>query len=74
MKLIIDRFEGEYAVVELQDKSMVNIPKKILPAEAGEGDIISIVIDKDETEKESRRSKSWRRICGNSVWCQVFVW
>ncbi|HHY03795.1 MAG TPA: DUF3006 domain-containing protein [Thermoanaerobacterales bacterium] len=54
MKLIIDRFEGEYAVVELQDKSMVNIPKKILPAEAGEGDIISIVIDKDETEKRKQ--------------------
>jgi uncharacterized ferredoxin-like protein len=54
VKLIIDRFEGEYAVVELQDKSMVNIPKKILPAEAGEGDIISIVIDKDETEKRKQ--------------------
>lgn len=39
-KLIIDRFEGDYAVCEQADKSMVNIHKTNLPSEAKEGDII----------------------------------
>lgn len=57
MNLIIDRFEGEYAVVELPDKSMVNIPKKALPADAGEGDIIQVIVNKSETEKREEEIK-----------------
>ena len=50
MKVIIDRFEGEYAVVEIDEGSFVNIPK-ILLGSAKEGDVISIDIDTDETLK-----------------------
>ncbi len=58
MKLIIDRFEGNYAVVETENKKMFNLPKEILPSDAKEGDVISIIIDhtttKERKEKISR--------------------
>jgi len=55
MNLIIDRFEGEYAVVELPDKTLANIPKKALPEEAAEGDIITIAVNKIETAKRKEK-------------------
>lgn len=55
MKFIIDRFEGDYAIVELEDKKMINVPKEILPEGACEGSVISIFIDEDETM--NRRKK-----------------
>lgn len=48
MKVIIDRFEGDYAVVEIEIGKCVNIPKVLIP-NAKEGDIIKIEIDKKET-------------------------
>lgn len=36
-KLIIDRFEGNYAVCEQEDKTIVKIPKYKLPLECEEG-------------------------------------
>lgn len=50
MKVIIDRFEGDYAVVETEDKIMVNLPKSLIPG-AKEGDVISISIDEEETKQ-----------------------
>ncbi|SNS86002.1 Protein of unknown function [Anaerovirgula multivorans] len=55
MKVVIDRFEGNYAVVEMQDKSTVDMPKLLLPKEAKEGDIIEIRIDTQETESRKKR-------------------
>lgn len=55
MKFTIDRFEGEFAIVELDSLETIEIPRIILPYEAKEGDIISIEIDEDETE--ARRKK-----------------
>lgn len=55
MKFTIDRFEGEYAIVELEDREMVEIPRIILPPGAKEGDILNISIDEDETEIRRRR-------------------
>ena len=55
MKGIVDRFEGKYAVVELQDGKMVNIDKVRLPIGIEEGMVIciseNITIDIDETKK-----------------------
>ena len=48
MKVIIDRFEGDYAVVEIEVGKCVNIPKILIP-NAKEGDIVKIEIDKKET-------------------------
>ena len=54
MKIIIDRFEGELAVVELPNGNMINCPKAILPGDAKEGDIISIVVDEKPTEEKKK--------------------
>ena len=42
MFIVIDRFEGEYAVVETEDSKMFNIPKSLLP-DAKEGDKFEII-------------------------------
>lgn len=55
MRYIIDRFEGEFAVCELEDMSMVNIPRKALPPDAREGDSILVTIDDAETEDRKAR-------------------
>jgi len=52
MKLIIDRFEGEFAVVELESGKTVNCPKAILPDNAKEGSILNITVDNDATNKK----------------------
>ncbi len=50
MKVILDRFEEDFALVELENKEIVNIPR-ILVSEAEEGDIIEIRICKEETRQ-----------------------
>ncbi len=50
MKVVIDRFEGEFAVIELENGDMVDIPKKILPDNAKEGSVIKITCDEKETQ------------------------
>ncbi|GLI18780.1 hypothetical protein TSYNTROPHJE_05930 [Tepidanaerobacter syntrophicus] len=64
MKVIIDRFEGDFAVVELPDKTMVNMLKILLPSEAKEGDVITITVDKEETK--SRKAHIEKLM--NDVW------
>lgn len=53
MRVVIDRFEGDFAVVELSEGVFVNLPK-ILVSDALEGDVIDISINKSETEKRKR--------------------
>ncbi|HDR7621848.1 DUF3006 domain-containing protein [Bacillus mycoides] len=55
---IIDRFEGELAVIEINN-STIDVPKSKLPSTAKEGDVLIIegdkyTIDKDETDKKRR--------------------
>jgi hypothetical protein len=64
MKYTIDRFEGEYAVVELENQKFVNIPRPAIPSESKEGDIISVMVDQEETEK---RKKHIEKLM-NDVW------
>lgn len=54
--LIIDRFEGDIAVIEWQNKTF-DFPKELLPKEIKEGDIINInvVVDKEATRKEKMK-------------------
>lgn len=54
MNVIIDRFEEDYAVVELSNGSFLNIPKALFPG-ACEGDVISISINEDETSQRKER-------------------
>jgi len=56
LKGAIDRFEGDYAVVELEDGKMKDIKRSLLPDDAKEGDVLiinekGIKIDKEETHK-----------------------
>ncbi|AST56624.1 DUF3006 domain-containing protein [Thermoanaerobacterium thermosaccharolyticum] len=57
-KCIIDRFEGDYAVIEY-GRITFNLPRSLLPKEAKEGDILTfdIHIDKEETKMRSQRIK-----------------
>lgn len=59
-RLIIDRFEGSYAICEEEPKTLIKIPKYKLPLGSKEGDLL--VQDADgmfqlsvETVKEQKR-------------------
>jgi len=59
MRLAIDRFEGDYAVCERDDRTMMNVSKSKLPAGAKEGDVIvlngdSYTVDANETSKRKK--------------------
>lgn len=55
MKVIIDRFVGRFAVVELDDRKTVDLPIELVPADAAEGDILEIIVNKEETEDRKTR-------------------
>jgi hypothetical protein len=55
MRVTIDRFEGEFAVVEMQSGEFVNMTKSLLPPNSKEGDVISIKID--QTDTATRRAE-----------------
>ena len=59
IKLIIDRFEGKFAILESQDKNplIFNFPCHLLPEGVKEGTVIRFNIDIDEKETETRRKK-----------------
>lgn len=54
MKVIIDRFEGDYAIVELDIGKVINVPKILFP-NAKEGDVFKIEIDKEETNNRKNK-------------------
>ena len=56
MEVIIDRFEGNYAVVEIEKGKLVNMPKVLVP-DAKEGDVIKIIVDKEATKKRQEHVK-----------------
>lgn len=51
MKVIIDRFEGDYAVVELENGEFADMPKVFVP-NAKEGDIVTITVSEDKNRKK----------------------
>lgn len=54
MKVIIERFEGDTAVIEIDKDTFANMDRKLL-SDAEEGDVINITIEKDETKKRKDR-------------------
>ena len=52
MKVTVDRFEGLYAIVETEDGQMIDMPRVLTPDGIQEGDVISIIVDKEETERK----------------------
>jgi len=59
IKLIIDRFEGKYAILESQDKDPIifSFPRHLLLQEAKEGTVLNINIDIDQEETKRRKDK-----------------
>lgn len=60
LKVIIDRFEGDFAVCEREDRSMIDIEISKIPSKAKEGDVLDIsddiiTIDLEETERRKRK-------------------
>lgn len=64
MRYVIDRFEGDYAVCEDENKEIINIERTKIPSEAKEGDVLvqienGICLDIDET---NRRKENIQRL------------
>ena len=59
INLIIDRFEGKYAILESQDRNPItfNFPRHLLPQEAKEGAVLNINIGIDQEETKRRKDK-----------------
>ena len=58
MKAVIDRFEGDFAVVLVGDKEIkVDVPRVLLPKKAKEGSwlMFSIELDPEGTEKQKEK-------------------
>ncbi|WP_455662206.1 DUF3006 domain-containing protein [Pradoshia sp.] len=60
MRLIVDRIEGDLAVCEKSDKTMVDIELTQLPDDVKEGDVLiekdgNYELDLTETEKRRKR-------------------
>ncbi|MED3126630.1 DUF3006 domain-containing protein [Bacillus wiedmannii] len=55
---IIDRFEGDLVVIEINEET-IDVPRDNIPSDAREGDVLTIngnvyTIDKNETNKRKR--------------------
>lgn len=57
MKVIIDRFEGDYAICEKGDRTMMEIPRILMPEDAKEGDVLIIENDKIITDHETTEQR-----------------
>lgn len=53
MEVIVDRIEGDYAIVEIEKGNMSNLPLDLVP-NVKEGDIVTITINKDKTEDRKK--------------------
>ena len=57
MEVIVDRIEGDYLVLELENKKHINVLKELVP-NAVEGDIIDININyQKRVEREDKIEK-----------------
>ena len=57
MRVVIDRLEGDIAVVELENGKVIDAPK-VLFSDAKEGDIVYIEINREETEAKKDEIQS----------------
>lgn len=61
MQLIIDRFEGEFAVCEYEKGKTLDLPTALLPADAKEGDVLRLTVDREATEQQKNDAESLRK-------------
>ena len=55
MKAVIDRIEGEFAVLEMDAGAFANLPRVLLPEGAKEGDTLVISVDREDTEERKKK-------------------
>ena len=57
--LVLDRFEGKYAILESQEKHplIFNFPRHLLPKDAKEGTVLNVNISIDQEETKRRKYK-----------------
>lgn len=53
---IIDRFEGEIAVIEYEKGKTFSLPRRLLPPGVKEGDVVRVTVTID-AEESARRKK-----------------
>ncbi len=58
MKVIIDRIEGAFAVVELTNGKTEQLPAALLPEGAGDGDVLELKLLPDERKAREKRIQS----------------
>lgn len=67
MRIIIDRFEGDFAVVETENGS-IDIPRSVLPTDAKAGDILKksadgyTVLKRETSERRKRLLEMTKRL------------
>ena len=71
MKYTVDRFEGDFAVLEDENRTMKDVPRGALPEEAKEGDVLifaegSYSLDSEETARRKedvreRLQRLWKK-------------
>lgn len=61
MKWIIDRFEGDIAVIECGEACHFDLPRSALPEGAKEGDVIAVEIDADAAEARRKKIATLRK-------------
>lgn len=68
MKFIVDRFEDNIAMIEIEDGSIVEVEKKLLPFDTKEGDILEIVILKEKTfERKTKLENKFERLLKKDI-------
>lgn len=60
MEVIIDRFEGDFAVCEKTNREMIDIHKEKLPSNAKEGDVLTISGGTITINPEKRKAREER--------------
>ena len=61
---IIDRLEGDWAVIEGPENIMLNLPREILSKGARPGDVLSIIVRVDEAATKQRAGRSQKLLGG----------
>lgn len=60
MEVIVDRFEGDYAVCEKPNREMIDIHKDKLPKNVKEGDVLTISGDQITSSPGKRKAREER--------------
>lgn len=57
-QVVVDRFEGQKAVLLLEDDQQIIWPGDCLPENVSEGDVLTIQVEKDEQATQAARDKA----------------